>query len=71
MRNEINEQKKYFTEETETIKKNQINSGNEKLNKQDEECIREHWKQSRTDGKISKLKDKNLKMTQEQEKKKS
>lgn len=43
---QINEQKEYFTEETETLKRTRY-SGAEEFNKGEEEHIREHRKESR------------------------
>lgn len=45
LRKKISEQEN-FTKETKMLKENQTNPGANELNKQDEECIRKHWKQS-------------------------
>ena len=64
LRNKIHEQKEYFNEETETLKKkNQTIFRAEELNKWDEDCIRSTG--NRTDHlkeKISVLRDRNLKI---------
>ena len=44
LKNKINEQKEYFTKETETLKRKlNRNSGTKELNKWDELCNNKHW----------------------------